>query len=360
MLMKEILSSNTSELTHSLEKSKNTALVVLPEVLDGIRLGMHTDTTLNLLKALNELDRDLKIEGRVLTREQENELWNHPIYRFFMQSRMVRVKSEEQAEFVAFATPNDLGLDEDEVSQLIGLTFSPTTLSRALNYHVGFFDARQLVEMWKATGNTDEFLPIFGGTNEFVIGSDTIPEEALGKIAQALAEKIHDQTGMAIGSTPSFTPQMLTSVNCYPIKNIINSYEFISKNDLKKINFESKSINAYRNHDEIFDPKGTRKPETYPLDNSPYTLRPSLEERFGIRDSRTGGKRFDPRTGTYVYDIEESTGSSDLLVKKWGKDYFETTSIQPPANDLFEEIRGQKSLGTGFTLKDLLRAKGLL
>jgi len=49
------------------------------------------------------------------------------------------------------------------------------------------------VKHWKETGDPYDFLPILGGTNEFMIGSDTLGDERLVEIAESITQAFRSQ-----------------------------------------------------------------------------------------------------------------------------------------------------------------------
>lgn len=178
---------------------QNTVLVTLPEVsyngevLAGIRLGMHTDTTGNLLRVLRGLAcSGLYIEGRVLTPEQQEVLSNHSAYRFYMNTRLNRFRNQDNQEVVALTTPKDLNFSQEEVHSIVGLAFSPAHLMDEVGHSVGFYDVEALLEYQQSGATPSDFLPLFGGCNEFRIGSNLLPRGILSVFARRIERELKD------------------------------------------------------------------------------------------------------------------------------------------------------------------------
>lgn len=226
------------EVGSNLEVPKNRALVVLPPIDVGpvyrregveLRLGMHTDSVLTLLRALSRLpDADqLRIEGRVLSKEQEKALEAHPVYRFYIQSRFDRAR---------FIVPDSLRLTPEEVAELVSTGFSPSSLARQIGYKTGYFNAGELVAQWLSEGLPNKFRPIIGGINEFQIGSDTLSPERMNQICSILCGAFSEQEFSAVQSgaiyqakkliMPGFTPYSL-----YSLKPLLIPEKLYSKNE---------------------------------------------------------------------------------------------------------------------------------
>ena len=85
--MPEKFKTSEVEIIPSVETPSNTATVSLPDIEVGekrIRLGMHTDSILTLLRTFNSLpdSNQVKIEGRILNLKQESLLLEDPVYNF--------------------------------------------------------------------------------------------------------------------------------------------------------------------------------------------------------------------------------------------------------------------------------------
>lgn len=146
--------------------------VSIPDSLLQIRLGMHTDTIgifLRTLHALPNVDQ-LRVETRDLTPEQEKLLLMHPVYEFYLKSRINRAG-------VIF--PTSLRLSEDNVSMLAQSAFTPSALSDELGFTTKYVSAASLVQDWENGKTPNDFLTILGGLNMFSIGSDTLSQEDL-------------------------------------------------------------------------------------------------------------------------------------------------------------------------------------
>ncbi|MBI2029331.1 hypothetical protein HYT02_02865 [Candidatus Gottesmanbacteria bacterium] len=184
------------------EKPQNIHVVVLPEVTipssgHRVKLSLHTDNVGNLLRFLYSLPEEeissLLIEGRYLSQDQFNELSNHPLYRFYTSLRTTKVLISEALETFAFTYPKDSGIIPDEAKGLITRPFSPITLAKDLDYQTSYYNAYYLVQQWLQTGNTNNYLPMFGGCNEFAIGSDNLSEDQLKLIGNSISAYIADQ-----------------------------------------------------------------------------------------------------------------------------------------------------------------------
>lgn len=206
--MAEIGAVATQEVGSNLELPLNRTLVVLPPIEVGpvyrregveLRLGMHTDSVVILLRALSDIpDKDqLKIEGRVLSEEQEEALEASPDYQFYMQSRFDRT---------GLTVPKSLNLAPKKVALLAQARFSPSSLAGRIRYRTGYFNAGELVRRWLNGGMmVNELLPIIGGVNEFQIGSDTLSQERIKEISRILyqAFKVQESSVSSLQSANS-------------------------------------------------------------------------------------------------------------------------------------------------------------
>jgi hypothetical protein len=247
----ELVETAQSELPASPEKPHTTAIVTLPDI-DAlgtrVKLGIHTDSTLTLIRTLSQQpDRDqLRIEGRVLTPVQRERLEQHPIYRFFLSSRVRRAMSGG----MFLVLPTELYVTPDNIAAWIQTTFSPDTLAQELGYTVGYYDAAGLVDRWQTEGRPNDFLPLFGGVNQFAIGSDTLSQERIRQIAGRLRAAFEEQERQA-RLAPPLTNAQLNLYTSYSLINPSNSGNIISKQDTKKLNnlsiskFSKLSENTY-------------------------------------------------------------------------------------------------------------------
>lgn len=239
------------ELQVSHETPANTAKVILPTLFGGrIRLGLHTDTTLSLLGIFHSLEgfsnASLKVEGRILTPDQSLLLNSNPVYNFFMRGRLVRVQGPYQEPDLTFIMPRDIDLGEDQARSMLGQSFSPSTLSRKLGYRIGFYDVSKL--RWTQGEVTlSQLLDLFGGCNEFRIGSDTLSTADL--------EAISDQIWRRLAEMDSETAIVQGSL-------LKNSQTFkIKENKMVGTFFEKSNLNY---------PKDTRKNFFQIKENSAY------------------------------------------------------------------------------------------
>jgi hypothetical protein len=188
------------EIPYSPEKPRNVEPVALPNIdVRGktIRLGMHTDSILTLLKTLgNQPDLDqLKVEGRVLTPEQGKSLANDPTYLFYLSGRTTRATGEQG---YIFLLPKNMNLKQEEVAALLQTPFTPAVLSKKIGYKTGYYSAKSLISELQSSGNVAKLLPIIGATNEFNIGSDTLNTERLSEISQEIMQAFKDQEALIL------------------------------------------------------------------------------------------------------------------------------------------------------------------
>lgn len=102
----------------SLETPRNTILVQLPLVNEKVRLGMHTDSIGTLLKTFRgsavdnqDLLDQIRIEGRVLTDLQEEQLESFPVYQFYMKGRISRGEQ--------LVLPDSIGFTPEKMARLL-------------------------------------------------------------------------------------------------------------------------------------------------------------------------------------------------------------------------------------------------
>lgn len=225
-MLTEVLrkTSTSREIEYSPEKPKRTALVTFPQIdVSGAktRLGMHTDNmrvVLGFLYFLPEADQ-LKIEGRVISDEQLSILNNNRVYRFFMHSRMVRSRHTEREDVLAIMVPNDVDLGQKEVVAVSQLPFSPSDLADDIGFETGFYDVSSMVSKWKRDGRVSEFIPLFGGVNEFRIGSDTLTQEELERIRRMINRRLEEvnisylnlPVNKPVSLSPNFSKVVLTT-----------------------------------------------------------------------------------------------------------------------------------------------------
>lgn len=245
--MTEVSAGLKREISADLEVPKNTVQVILPPVDIGseytrqgviVRLGMHTDSILTLLKTLNSIpDSDqLKIEGRVLTEDQRRALLDSQTYQFFLQSRFQR------GQIVA---PSFLRLTPEAVAALVQSNFSPSSLQEEIGHKTGYFNARDLVDEWIETGTPNILLPIVGGINEFSIGSNTLVPGRLLKIADVLDQAFQDQE-LTVALLGVATIAKTTGFTNYKLNNLpLLSFKNYQKIDLSKT-IKSKIFDTYK------------------------------------------------------------------------------------------------------------------
>jgi len=195
------LAKTGTEVQFSLEKPKRTSLIVLPTIRWGekkIRSGLHTDRLRTLMSFLGDLSpterQALKIEGRVLNRDQWERLQKDAIYQFFLNGREDRTTTSEQDEVVRLLLPKGLSLTHDDVVRLSQLAYSPSSNATTVGYTTGYFSAKDMFRFWGKNYSSNDFLPILGGCNEFLIGSDTLSPVKLKLIVIALEKKFVEAT----------------------------------------------------------------------------------------------------------------------------------------------------------------------
>jgi hypothetical protein len=211
------------EMLSTTEVPSNTIIVSLPDIIvrgERIRLGMHTDSILTLLKTLDTLpDTDqLKVEGRVLNSNQKESLLEDPIYKFYLSGRMTRVLGSKDDVFVL---PRDINLDSKEISSLLHTPFTPSILSQKIGYKVGYFSAREMINFWLSTCIINNFLPVIGGINEFKIGSETLSQDRLSQIRQQIVNAFIQQEN-SVSRSPINRAQ-LNGFQTFNIPSLLNN-----------------------------------------------------------------------------------------------------------------------------------------
>lgn len=168
------------------EGPRYVATLELPEVLQGIRLGIHTDTIGNLLRTLREVPEasQLRFEARNLTPAQRATLEQNRQFRFYMSARLVRAGDDS----LGIALPRSFSPTEDEVKQWSTSPFTPRTLASELGYEMAYIDISGFLpgdpeDQAKLTG-------AIGGCNELNIGSDTVDPTRLQQIATQIREAL--------------------------------------------------------------------------------------------------------------------------------------------------------------------------
>ncbi len=242
--MPEAIDALNTEIPYSAETPRDIKIVALPNIVAGgrtMRLGMHTDSILTLLKTLKDLpDLDqLKIDGRVLTPKQKELLNNDPIYQFYISGRMVRALGRQED---IFLLPKGINLDSEKVASLLQTPFTPAVLSDKIGYETGYFSAESLVSQWQSSGYLNNFLLVMGGTNEFNIGSDTLSDERLSQIAEKLRQAFIEQES----STPNvtFKQQIINSFSHYGIGslNLARSAPLLDAQPVRKYSGQVKKL----------------------------------------------------------------------------------------------------------------------
>lgn len=180
----ETMHSSMSELVINHSQPVSTVAVYLPivEREEGlVRLSIHTDTLLSLLKAFYQLELppDLSMEGRVGTPEQLAALEVHPIMSMYTSHRPLRLAMSR-------ILTDHINRDADEMVAFHQISFTPASLGEQSGHTVGYYDVRSLVNRWQSAGTPHSFLPYFMGINTFKIGSETATEQELATLANAV------------------------------------------------------------------------------------------------------------------------------------------------------------------------------
>lgn len=254
------------ELLASAEQPRHTVLVTLPMVeinndedtsrKGAIKLAMHTDNLQILLRTLSTLPQLplLKIEGRVISYQQIEELKQHPVYRFYMEGRIQRATISNRADAFVYLLPRNLRLDPLEAASFLELPFSPSTLSSDLGFKTGYYSAEHLVMRWKnGQATVNDFLPQFGGINEFSVGSEVLSLQELGEVASRISEAIQSAQGGLL-STASVSLNSLISMSQASSYQPLIISTFSPDRYLKFINtnMETKNLNEKINNDSKF------------------------------------------------------------------------------------------------------------
>lgn len=206
-----LLTGEKDKIPVSLETPRHTSLVLLPSVdaaHGNIRNCMHTDTVGQLLRFLSQLDKSkleaLKIEGRVLNKDQWERLQNDRLYRFYLFGRADRADSRVQGHILKFLAPADLKVAPAEFDSLIKAGFSPASSSAEIGYGAGYYDAKFLVDLWQDEFITpNSFMPLFGGCNQFRIGSDSLDQTEINLLKMQLRRNLTDSQNQVVTTTAS-------------------------------------------------------------------------------------------------------------------------------------------------------------
>ena len=256
----ELIRQAQTELVPSAEKPKNTILFTLPEISVGgsaIRLAMHSDTTLGLLRALRNLPEldSVWIEGRCLDSGRQSRLMEDSVYRFFMDGRILRAQATSETDYLAFVLPLDINIEDSEVRRLVSMGFSPRSLAERIGYQVGYYSARDLVSYYDTHGELGKLLGIIGGGNEFLIGSDTLSRATLKDIAEQIHSQLSEEQISMLLNLMSSAALKISSIvpltqpfskdkklDFYNVKYNISEENITKKWELNSVKAEKKEI----------------------------------------------------------------------------------------------------------------------
>jgi len=207
-----------SEIPYQLIPPKETSLVVLPTVkgeVQKVRYGMHTDKIGDLFRFLSSLRygdiklKDLMIEGRVLDYKQWERLQYDKQYRFFLEGRSDRADSITQADTIRFFFPKGMKLTFEDVKRLLSLSYSPATSSDSNTIKDGYVSADFLLKAYERDYHTNSFLPLWGGCNEFHIGSDVLTPLQLKTLSLRMRKDFGACEAEIAKDTASISPEAL-------------------------------------------------------------------------------------------------------------------------------------------------------
>lgn len=228
------------------EVPTHTTTVEFPFLIVGdnsLRLGMHTDSILTLLKTLSETPNhsQVRIQGRQLTPQQQTALEQSSTYRFYLSSRSIRE---------GLYVPPQLNLTTEEVFRLSQTPFTPDSLKGELGFKTTYYDAASLVQDFLNGVTPNKFLPVIGGVNSFQIGSDTLSPEQLNEVKRRLIEAFEEQeekVRQRINGAPA--SPLATSRSIIPFIKLFDankSSDQIFLKDIKHINKTNESLDTFR------------------------------------------------------------------------------------------------------------------
>src|SRR3989344_3499874 len=94
-----------------------------------IRLALHTDTAINLVRVLREQPiRDLYFKVRLPTDEEWEKIKSTPRYRIHMEGRYRRAETQHGIDLY-FVRPRDIVPDQTQLSELLHAPHRPETIS---------------------------------------------------------------------------------------------------------------------------------------------------------------------------------------------------------------------------------------
>jgi hypothetical protein len=176
-----------------------------------------------LLETLGDMSpkmrRGLYIQTRIPTKEQAENLLNHPVYDFFISVRYFRKDREQQQKTfrrmnqalkgntqhennnlseLEVVLPKRSSLTDEEIRNYARMEFSPETpLKKLEKMRVGWVQSDWLTHFYYQDDvnedgddiiDANSFLPLFGGCNKFNIGSNTLSGALVRKAAFTLRD----------------------------------------------------------------------------------------------------------------------------------------------------------------------------
>lgn len=201
------LGQEHSELPVDKEAPKYTSIVRMPPIgkIGGVEVStpMHTRPTwamLNFLRGM-DLSKEIFVEGRSFKDTEKGvvSMLANPRFAFLNNARLqISQSTEGDKAYVMFPTrlreANNVTIDDEEATRLLAQNHSPSTLATEVSYDVEFVPASKLAELSETSGmgNIIDFL--VRGCNEFRLGSNTVSQQDLDRIAQELSARIFQET----------------------------------------------------------------------------------------------------------------------------------------------------------------------
>lgn len=182
-----------------------------------ISLATHTDTLLTLLRGAHDITAgDLLIEGRVLTKEQERALQNHPDYQFYLNGRLHRATGSRTISYLL--SPE---VAPQNVKQLLdkNTASNPRSLQEEIGYSVGFYRLVSLIRLATLSySDVSPLIPVLGGCTELVLGSNTLSDEVIsGKLAQLKIKMVQADPFTILNN---LQPRTIKDFKRYPVGKI--------------------------------------------------------------------------------------------------------------------------------------------
>ncbi len=181
-------SRNLNVITLEPKRVETVRLPMINTPIGNVRLGIHTDSMLSLLKALYSLDEkdDLLIEGRIISDQQDKVLQEHPLFLLFDTRRFGRVLMTQQlVKYLRQQGEKELSIDD--------VFFTARSIRDDIDHSVGWYNADEMVKEWSQTWTPNHMLPILRGVSAIHIGSNTFTQDQLEKINKKIVERILEE-----------------------------------------------------------------------------------------------------------------------------------------------------------------------